>query len=77
MFRFEKHGVLRAHFSSEIKDKKMQKVVKKMTKVVDEACINFTTGKKDKALKTINKWVEKDYKKAIDTLYKKNNIMNI
>ena len=67
MAQFEKQGQLHM----DIKDKKMKKVVKKMDKVIIEARVNFNAGKKEEALKTINKWVEKDYKKAIDTLYKK------
>lgn len=66
MAQFKKQGQL----YMDIKDKKMKKVVKKLDKVIIKARVNFNAGKKQDALKTINTWVEKDYKKAIDTLYK-------
>lgn len=67
MAQFKKQGQLHM----DINDKNMKKVVKKMDKVIIKARVNFNAGKKEEALKTINTWVEKDYKNAIDTLYNK------
>lgn len=67
MTAFKQQGML----SDKIKDKKMKKVVKKMDKVIRESRIDYNAGNKKEALERVIKWVEKDYEKTIDTLYKK------
>nr|DAH82324.1 MAG TPA: hypothetical protein [Caudoviricetes sp.] len=67
MFNFGEQNTI----AGKIKNKKMKKAVKKMDDVVMLSRFDYNAGNKEEALKRITEWVEKDYEKTLDTLYKK------
>lgn len=68
MFAFKQMSTQANNFK---KDKKVQKVVKKMDKVIRDARIDFNAGNTDEAIKTVQTWVEKDYENSLKVLYNK------